>query len=101
MLGIIAGGSFFPEGLGVTEKRTMETPFGKPSDHFTIGSLRGTDMAFLPRHGPDRIPPHRINHRANIYALKKMGVDAMSISALTGEGLDELKKMIYKNWVNR
>ena len=74
MLGIIAGGSFFPEGLGVTEKRTMETPFGKPSDHFTIGSLRGTDMAFLPRHGPDRIPPHRINHRANIYALKKMGV---------------------------
>lgn len=70
MLGIIAGGSFSPEGMKVAEKQKMETPFGEPSDHFTIGR----DMIFLPRHGPDRIPPHRINHRANIYALKKLGV---------------------------
>jgi purine nucleoside phosphorylase len=74
MLGIIAGGSFSPKGMEVAEKRTVETPFGRPSHHFTIGTLKGTDMAFLPRHGPEGIPPHRINHRANIYALKKLGV---------------------------
>jgi 5'-methylthioadenosine phosphorylase len=74
MLGIIAGGNFSPEGMEVAEKRTIKTPFGEPSDHFTIGTLRGKDMVFLPRHGPQGIPPHRINHRANIYALKKLGV---------------------------
>jgi purine nucleoside phosphorylase len=74
MLGIIAGGSFSPEGLEAAEKQTIDTPFGEPSDHFTIGTLRGTKIAFLPRHGPEGIPPHRINHRANIYALKKLGV---------------------------
>jgi purine nucleoside phosphorylase len=74
MLGIIAGRNFSPEGMEVTEKQTMETPFGEPSDHFTIGILRGREMVFLPRHGPHGIPPHRINHRANIYALKKLGV---------------------------
>jgi 5'-methylthioadenosine phosphorylase len=70
MLGIIAGGSFSPEGMEVGEKKTIETPFGEPSHHFAIGK----DVVFLPRHGPDGIPPHRINHRANIYALKKIGV---------------------------
>lgn len=74
MLGIIAGGSFSPEGMEAGEKKTMETPFGEPSHHFTMGSLRGRDMVFLSRHGPDGIPPHRINHRANIYALKELGV---------------------------
>jgi 5'-methylthioadenosine phosphorylase len=74
MLGIIAGGSFSPKGMEVGEKKKMETPFGEPSHHFTIGTLRGKDVIFLPRHGPDGIPPHRINHRANIYVLKKLGV---------------------------
>jgi purine nucleoside phosphorylase len=74
MLGIIAGGSFSPAGMEVAEKQTIKTPFGEPSDHFTIGTLKGRDIIFLPRHGPQGIPPHRINHRANIYALKKLGV---------------------------
>jgi 5'-methylthioadenosine phosphorylase len=74
MLGIIAGGNFSPEGMEVVEKQTVKTPFGEPSDHFAIGTLRGRDMVFLPRHGPQGIPPHRINHRANIYALKKLRV---------------------------
>jgi purine nucleoside phosphorylase len=74
MLGIIAGGYVFPERMEVLEKKKMETPFGEPSDHFTIGRLGGKEVAFLPRHGPEGIPPHRINHRANIYALKKMEV---------------------------
>jgi purine nucleoside phosphorylase len=75
MLGIIAGGSFFPEGMEVAEKKTMATPFGEPSSYFSIGTLREVDIVFLPRHGPDGIPPHRINHRANIYALKELGVN--------------------------
>jgi purine nucleoside phosphorylase len=74
MLGIIAGGNFSPEGMEVVEKRKMETPFGEPSDHFSIGRLGGKEVAFLPRHGPEGIPPHRINHRANIFALNKMEV---------------------------
>jgi purine nucleoside phosphorylase len=74
MRGIIAGASFSPEGMEVGEKKKMETPFGEPSGNFTIGTIKGSDMVFLPRHGPDGIPPHRINHRANIYALKKLGV---------------------------
>ena len=74
MLGIIAGGSFSPEGMEVAEKQMMETPFGEPSHHFTIGTVRGKDVAFLPRHGPEGIPPHRINHLANIYAFNKLGV---------------------------
>ena len=74
MLGIIAGGSFSPEGMEVAEKQKIETPFGEPSDHFTIGTLRGVDIVFLPRHGLHGIPPHRINHRANIYAFKELGV---------------------------
>ena len=74
MLGIIAGGSFSPEGMEVAEKQKIETPFGEPSDHLTIGTLRGVDIVFLPRHGLHGIPPHRINHRANIYAFKELGV---------------------------
>ncbi|OGP55503.1 MAG: hypothetical protein A2Y65_12315 [Deltaproteobacteria bacterium RBG_13_52_11] len=74
MLGIIAGGDFSLEGMEVADKRVMETPFGEPSDHFTIGRLGHREMVLLLRHGPQRIPPHRINHRANIYALKKLEV---------------------------
>jgi 5'-methylthioadenosine phosphorylase len=74
MLGVIAGGSFSPEGMEVADKRVMETPFGGPSDHFTIGRLGGREVVFLLRHGPHGIPPHRINHRANVYALKKLEV---------------------------
>jgi 5'-methylthioadenosine phosphorylase len=89
MLGIIAGGDFSPEGMKVTEKKRMETPFGEPSDHYIIGSLGGSEVAFLSRHGPHGVPPHRINHRANIYALKKMEVTEVigvnSVGSLTKE----------------
>lgn len=74
MLGIIAGGNFSPEEIEVRERRAVETPFGEPSDRFAIGSLRGREVIFLPRHGSRGIPPHRINHRANIYAFKRLEV---------------------------
>jgi len=74
MLGIIAGRSFSLAGMEAAETQVMETPFGAPSYHVTIGRLGGSKVAFLSRHGPEGIPPHRINHRANVYALKKMEV---------------------------
>jgi 5'-methylthioadenosine phosphorylase len=77
MLGIIAGGNFSLGGLEKAETEVVETPFGAPSDHFLIGRLGGTEVVFLSRHGAEGIPPHRINHRANIYALKKLEVTAV------------------------
>jgi 5'-methylthioadenosine phosphorylase len=74
MVGIIAGGNFSPAAMESTDVKVMETPFGAPSDRFTIGRLGGKEVTFLPRHGPERIPPHRVNHRANIYAFKKLEV---------------------------
>ena len=53
----------------------MSTPFGEPSDHLHVGELGGRTVYFLPRHGRGhRIAPHEINHRANIYALRSVGV---------------------------
>jgi purine nucleoside phosphorylase len=77
MKGIIAGGGFSPTWIETAKKETMETPFGAPSDHFLIGRLGGTEVVYLSRHGPEGIPPHRINHRANIYALKKLEVSEL------------------------
>ena len=74
MFGIIGGGNFSLAGIEAAKQETMETPFGAPSDHFLIGLLGGKEVVFLSRHGPEGIPPHRINHRANIYALKKLEV---------------------------
>jgi purine nucleoside phosphorylase len=89
MKGIIAGGGFSPAGIETAKKETMETPFGEPSDHFHIGRLGGTEVVYLSRHGPEGIPPHRINHRANIYALKKLEVSEVigvnSVGSLSKE----------------
>ncbi len=67
-----------------SETRTVETPFGAPSDAVTIGTLAGRRVAFLPRHGVGhRIPPSLVPARANFYALKSLGVRAViSVSAV-------------------
>jgi 5'-methylthioadenosine phosphorylase len=71
---------------GIERKRwvTVNTPFGKPSDQILTGKIGGRNFAFLPRHGRGhRILPSELNHRANIYALKKLGVSRIiSISAV-------------------
>jgi len=95
MLGIIAGGNFSPEGMEVADKRAMETPFGEPSDHFTIGRLGGREMVFLSRHGPEAIPPHRINYRANIYALKKLEV----IEVIGINSVGSLREELPPGWI--
>ncbi len=85
ILGVIGGSGLYQmKGLNVTEKLTVDTPFGAPSDEIIIGDLRGTKMAFLPRHGVGHfIPPSEINFRANIFAMKKIGVERIiSVSAV-------------------
>ena len=75
-LAIIGGsGLYNMAGLTDIEEKTIDTPFGPPSDSVTIGTLHGKRMAFLPRHGRGhRLTPTEVPYRANIYALKTLGV---------------------------
>jgi 5'-methylthioadenosine phosphorylase len=73
-IGVI-GGSGLYEFLTGAEEVTVETPFGLPSDGIVIGDVGGRSVAFLPRHGRDhQFPPHRIPYRANLWALRSLGV---------------------------
>lgn len=87
ILGVIGGSGLYQmKGLEVIEKVVVDTPFGSPSDNIIIGRLEGVKVAFLPRHGVGHvIPPSEINFRANIFAMKKIGVDRIiSVSAVGG-----------------
>ena len=84
-LGVIGGtGLYEMEGLSGVREVEMETPFGEPSGPFVIGSLGGVEMAFLPRHGRGhRLLPTEVNNRANVFAMKKLGVERiLSVSAV-------------------
>ena len=73
-LGVI-GGSGFYEFLSEAERVAVSTPFGDPSDELVIGELEGRRIAFLARHGQGhRFQPHRVNYRANLWALRSVGV---------------------------
>ncbi len=73
-IGVI-GGSGFYELLEGAEEVSVETPYGPPSDVVTVGEIAGRSVAFIPRHGRrHQWPPHAINYRANIDALKQLGV---------------------------
>lgn len=85
ILGVIGGSGLYEmEGMRKVRRVKVRTPFGDPSDSLVVGELEGRTLAFLPRHGRGhRIPPHRINFRANLYALKKLGARwILSISAV-------------------
>ena len=75
-IGIIGGSGLYQmEGLEDPVELSIETPFGPPSDRIVGGKLAGRQVYFLPRHGRGhRILPHELNHRANIYALRSLGV---------------------------
>ncbi|MHB8133375.1 MAG: S-methyl-5'-thioadenosine phosphorylase [Anaerolineaceae bacterium] len=84
ILGIIGGtGIYQLEGISNVRELTIETPFGLPSSPIMIGEIHNKSIAFLARHGIGHtIPPSKINYRANIYALKFLGVNKIiSISA--------------------
>jgi 5'-methylthioadenosine phosphorylase len=83
-LGVIGGsGVYDMESLQDVQELRIQTPFGDPSDTVVVGTLAGVRTAFLPRHGRGhRILPSELNARANIYALKSLGVEyIVSISA--------------------
>lgn len=86
------GGSGLYNMPGLTDVReiTVDTPFGLPSDNFILGKLEGRDVAFLSRHGRGhRLLPSEINFRANIFAMKKIGVESiLSVSAVGSLKLD-------------
>jgi 5'-methylthioadenosine phosphorylase len=84
-IGIIGGSGFYQmEGLSDVEEVIVETPFGKPSDAFLLGTLEGVRVAFLARHGRGhRLLPTELPFRANIYAMKMLGVERIiSVSAV-------------------
>lgn len=83
-IGIIGGSGFYDLAAGLKEIK-VETPYGAPSDKIALGEIAGRRVAFLPRHKRDHdIPPHLINYRANIWALKSLGVERILTSHAVG-----------------
>jgi 5'-methylthioadenosine phosphorylase len=85
VIGVIGGSGLYRiDGLADLEWRRVESPFGRTSDEFCFGNLDGQKVVFLPRHGRGhQLPPSAINFRANIDALKRVGVtDIVSLSAV-------------------
>jgi len=71
--------------LQITQRKMVTTPYGEPSGPLSIGKVSDKEVLFLPRHGQGHtIPPHRINYRANIWALKRMGVECVIAVAAVG-----------------
>jgi 5'-methylthioadenosine phosphorylase len=84
-IGVIGGSGLYQmDGLSDVQQIKVATPFGDPSDEFITGKLAGKEIVFLPRHGRGhRISPTELNTRANIYAMKKLGVSwIISVSAV-------------------
>jgi 5'-methylthioadenosine phosphorylase len=84
-IGVIGGSGLYEmEGLVNIEHVVLDTPFGKPSDEYITGELNGVRLVFLPRHGKGhRFLPSEVNYRANIYGMKKLGVEQIiSVSAV-------------------
>ena len=85
-IGIIGGsGLYNMPGLEDSEKIELDTPFGKPSDSYLVGSLEGRRVAFLARHGEGhRLLPSELNFRANIFGFKKLGVKRILSASAVG-----------------
>ena len=72
-------------GLRIERVAVLDTPYGKPSAPVTIGAVAGQSFAFLPRHGdPHHLPPHKINSRANLWALRECGVRSVLAIGTSG-----------------
>jgi len=85
VVGVIGGSGLYDmEGLTDVKSVKVETPFGDPSDEYMTGMLGNTKMVFLPRHGRGhRFTPSEVNYRANIFGMKKLGVEwIISVSAV-------------------
>ncbi len=92
LLGITGGSGVYqiPE-LQIEERREVPTPFGMPSSPVSIGSLHGTRVAFLARHGEGHlVPPHKVNYRANVWALKSLGASHLLAVSAVGSLREEM-----------
>ena len=93
MFGILGGSGLtsFAE-LDIDRREVVRTPWGEPSGPVTIGRIDGVAVAFLPRHGHGHtLPPHAINYRANLHALKSIGVEGVIAVASVGGIRDDMQ----------
>ena len=83
-------------GLAISEREVVRTPWGEPSGPITHGTFGGHEVAFLARHGSGHtIPPHKVNYRSNIWALKKIGIESVvAVAAVGGIHADFTPAMI-------
>lgn len=90
-IGIIGGtGVYDPEMLEEKKELKVDTPYGDISGPITVGDFKGEDVAFLPRHGKGhRIPPHKLPFRANIWAMKELGVSRILAPSAVGSLQEE------------
>jgi len=94
-VGVIGGSGLYemPE-ISQVEERTVETPFGKPSDAYILGTLAGRRVAFLPRHGRGhRLLPSELNFRANIYGFKLLGVERLLSAGAVGSMRESIRPL--------
>jgi len=96
-IGIIGGSGLYKiEGIKNVKQLSLSTPFGKPSERLITGNLEGKEVVFLPRHGlGHRISPSEINYRANIYAMKKLGVERIISVTACGSLKEEFRPLDF------
>lgn len=96
-VGIMGGSGLYEmEGMTIKEELSLLTPFGEPSSNFLIGKLEGVQVVFLPRHGKGhKISPSEINYRANLFAFKKIGVDALVSVSACGSLKEEIRPLDF------
>jgi len=94
-IGIIGGSGLYEiEGLKDAKWVKVDTPFGEPSDEYMIAELSGREVVFLPRHGRGhRIMPSELNYPANIYGMKKLGVETIVSGSAVGSFREEIKPL--------
>jgi 5'-methylthioadenosine phosphorylase len=92
-IGIFGGSGLYEmEGFADRQEHRLETPFGDPSDAFVTGTLEGREVVFLSRHGRGhRINPSQINYRANVWGMKKLGVDFLVAVSACGSLRKKIK----------
>jgi len=96
-IGIIGGSGLYEiQGLKAKKWVRVTTPFGDPSDEYLLGKLEGRELVFLPRHARGhKISPSEINYRANIYGMKKLGVDRIISITACGSLKEEIKPLHF------
>ncbi len=93
LTGVIGGSGLYEiDGLKILDDIPLETPFGMPSDNYILGEIEGQKVVFLPRHGRGhRFSPSEINYRANIWGMKKLGVESIIAVSAVGSMKKEIE----------